>query len=122
MPASGVSTGDRGCWSHAGPDLSCAEPGQHAAQVALDAIGRKVAHPPTLTLEHAFANPADSRAYVAAHAQDMSEEVMYKHIDLYVNEYSIDLGAEGRGAVRLLFDRAASISVIPAAPSSLFLD
>ena len=30
--------------------------------------------------------------YITQHAQEMSEEVMRKHIDLYVNDYSIDLG------------------------------
>jgi 1,4-dihydroxy-6-naphthoate synthase len=74
------------------------------------------------SVEYAFANPADSRPYVRAHAQEMSEDVMYKHIDLYVNDYSIDLGAEGRGAVQLLFDRAARLGIIPAVPLSLFLD
>src|ERR1019366_5232120 len=44
------------------------------------------------SVEFAFANPKSSLNFVKAHAQEMSEEVMYKHIDLYVNNYSIDLG------------------------------
>jgi 1,4-dihydroxy-6-naphthoate synthase len=51
----------------------------------------------------------------------MSEEVMYKHIDLYVNEYSVDLGQEGRRAVELLFDKAAATGIIPTPPGNLFL-
>ena len=51
----------------------------------------------------------------------MSEEVMYRHIDLYVNEYSIDLGSEGRRAVELLFDRARSAGVIAPLDHPLFL-
>jgi 1,4-dihydroxy-6-naphthoate synthase len=51
----------------------------------------------------------------------MSEDVMYKHIDLYVNDYSVDLGAEGRRAVQLLFERAAATGIIPSAASNLFL-
>ena len=35
----------------------------------------------------------------------MSEEVMYQHINLYVNDYSVDLGADGRQAVEVLFER-----------------
>jgi 1,4-dihydroxy-6-naphthoate synthase len=73
------------------------------------------------SVEHAFANPKDSLPYVRAHAQEMSEEVMYKHIDLYVNRYSLDLGDEGRGAVELLFKRAASVGLIPAPGASLLL-
>jgi 1,4-dihydroxy-6-naphthoate synthase len=52
----------------------------------------------------------------------MSEEVMYQHIDLYVNEFSIDLGPEGRRAVELLFDRARAAGVIPPVDCQLFLD
>jgi 1,4-dihydroxy-6-naphthoate synthase len=74
------------------------------------------------SIEHAFAHRADSLPYVRAHAQEMSEEVMYRHIDLYVNEFSVDLGPEGRGAVEVLFDRAHAAGVIPAATKDLFLN
>ena len=46
---------------------------------------------------------------------------MYKHIDLYVNEFSVDLGKEGRRAVELLFERAAATGIIPPAANRLFL-
>jgi 1,4-dihydroxy-6-naphthoate synthase len=74
------------------------------------------------SVEYAFANRAASLPYVRAHAQEMRDDVMYKHIDLYVNEYSVDLGVEGERAVRLLFEKAAAAGVIPAAPGPLFLD
>ena len=51
----------------------------------------------------------------------MSEEVMYKHIDLYVNEYSVDLGVDGRRAVEVLFERARNSGVIPEMKEDLFL-
>jgi 1,4-dihydroxy-6-naphthoate synthase len=51
----------------------------------------------------------------------MSESVMYQHIDLYVNEYSIDLGHTGRRAVELLFDKAVAAGIIPAVEQPLFL-
>ena len=47
---------------------------------------------------------------------------MYQHIDLYVNDYSVDLGADGRRAVELLFDKARALGVIPPIEQSLFLD
>jgi 1,4-dihydroxy-6-naphthoate synthase len=47
---------------------------------------------------------------------------MYRHIDLYVNEYSVDLGEEGRRAVELLFEKAAATGIIPPARNTLFLD
>lgn len=73
------------------------------------------------SVEYAFAHRDASLPFVRAHAQEMSEEVMYKHIDLYVNEYSIDLGVEGRQAVTTLFDRAAASGIIPPFTSELFL-
>jgi 1,4-dihydroxy-6-naphthoate synthase len=74
------------------------------------------------SVEYAFAHREASLPYVRAHAQEMSEEVMYKHIDLYVNDFSIDLGDEGRAAVSALFDRARAAGVIPAMRSEIFVN
>jgi 1,4-dihydroxy-6-naphthoate synthase len=74
------------------------------------------------SVEYAFANRGASLPYVRAHAQEMSEEVMYQHIDLYVNEFSVDLGPEGRRAVGVLFDKARAAGVIPAVSEGLFLN
>ena len=73
------------------------------------------------SVEYAFAHRAASLPFVREHAQEMSEEVMYRHIDLYVNEYSVDLGAEGRRAVELLFERARAAGIIPEVSQDLFL-
>jgi 1,4-dihydroxy-6-naphthoate synthase len=73
------------------------------------------------SVEYAFAHRADSLPYVRAHAQEMSDRVMYQHIDLYVNEYSIDLGVEGRRAVETLFERARAAAVIPSLSDDLFM-
>ena len=73
------------------------------------------------SVEYAFAHRAASLPFVRKHAQEMSEEVMYRHIDLYVNEYSVDLGAEGRRAVELLFDRARAAGIIPEVSQDLFV-
>ena len=73
------------------------------------------------SVEYAFANRTASLPFVRAHAQEMSEEVMYQHIDLYVNEYSVDLGLEGRRAVEVLFERANGAGVIPPVTADLFL-
>jgi 1,4-dihydroxy-6-naphthoate synthase len=73
------------------------------------------------SVEYAFAHRSASLDYVRAHAQEMSEDVMYRHIDLYVNEYSVDLGAEGRRAVELLFAKADTARTIPVVDVPLFL-
>ena len=86
-----------------------------------DEVTRRVNCVLRRSVEYAFAHRSASLDFVRAHAQEMSEDVMYRHIDLYVNEYSIDLGAEGRRAVELLFDKAAATGIIPPANHSLFL-
>ncbi len=73
------------------------------------------------SVEYAFAHRTASLPYVRQHAQEMSEEVMYKHIDLYVNGHSVSLGEQGRRAVELLFARARAGGMIPAAAAPLFL-
>ena len=65
-----------------------------------DAIRRSV--------EHAFAHPADSLEYVRAHSQELSDEVCRQHIDLYVNEFTRDLGDDGMAAIDALLARAAA--------------
>ena len=74
------------------------------------------------SVEYAFEHRSASLPFVREHAQEMSEDVMYRHIDLYVNEYSIDLGTEGKRAVAMLFDRAKAAGLIPEALESLFLE
>jgi len=74
------------------------------------------------SVEYAFAHRTASLPFVREHAQEMSEAVMYQHIDLYVNEYSVDLGPDGRRAVELLFEKARALGVIPPIEQSLFLD
>lgn len=73
------------------------------------------------SVEYAFANPKSSLNFVKAHAQEMSEEVIYKHIGLYVNDYSIDLGTEGKRAIKLLFDKAQELGVINKIEEEIFL-
>ncbi|WP_443937336.1 menaquinone biosynthesis family protein [Pedobacter sp. MW01-1-1] len=73
------------------------------------------------SVEYAFANPTSSLDFIKQHAQAMDEAVMYKHIELYVNKYSIDLGAEGRKAIDTLFSLAKERNLIPAVPDQLYV-
>jgi 1,4-dihydroxy-6-naphthoate synthase len=87
-----------------------------------DDVKRAVNRVMRRSVEYAFANRAASLPYVRAHAQEMSEQVMYQHIDLYVNDYSVDLGEQGRRAVEVLFDRAQRAGIVPRVERDLFLD
>jgi 1,4-dihydroxy-6-naphthoate synthase len=74
------------------------------------------------SVEYAFAHPEASREFVRAHAQEMAEDVVAQHIALYVNDYSVDLGPEGRRAIEVLFTRAAATGVIGAPTQPLFVN
>jgi 1,4-dihydroxy-6-naphthoate synthase len=65
------------------------------------------------SVERAWADPSASAAYVAAHAAEMDPAVQRQHIDLYVNEFTADLGEEGYGAARTLLHRAAAAGITP---------
>lgn len=54
------------------------------------------------SVAYAFAHPEASRAYVRAHAQEMSDAVCDQHIALYVNAHSLDIGDEGLRAIERL--------------------
>ena len=51
------------------------------------------------SVEFAFAHYPEITQYTKEHAQAMDENVMRQHIELYVNNYSIDLGEDGRKAI-----------------------
>ena len=52
--------------------------------------------------------------FIRCNAHEMEEDVMRRHIDLYVNEYTTDLGVTGRNAIQTLFDKAANAGLITA--------
>ena len=56
------------------------------------------------SVEYAFSNYPFISPYVREHSQTMEEEVMRKHIDLYVNNFSIDLGENGRTAIEKFYE------------------
>jgi 1,4-dihydroxy-6-naphthoate synthase len=68
------------------------------------------------SVEHAWAHPEDSSAFVAAHADEMDPAVQQQHIGLYVNEFTADLGPEGYGAAEALLTRAYAAGLTPANP------
>ena len=73
------------------------------------------------SLEYARQNPKEPRAYIKSHAQELDDNVIDAHINLYVNDFSLDLGAEGITAVETLLARAESRGLIPKSREPLFL-
>ncbi len=58
------------------------------------------------SVSYALAHPASSATFVKEYAKEMEEEVIRQHIDLYVNNFTVDLGEEGSRAVTYLFREA----------------
>ena len=70
------------------------------------AVQQKIEKVLRRSVKYAFENPNCSADYVRCHAQEMEKEVVDAHIILYVNNYSVSLGEQGRKAVELLFEKA----------------
>jgi 1,4-dihydroxy-6-naphthoate synthase len=67
----------------------------------------------------AWANPDAGRDFVLANAQEMEQDVVQQHIALYVNEFTLDLGREGRAAADALLGRAAAAGLTPSVKLNL---
>jgi 1,4-dihydroxy-6-naphthoate synthase len=74
------------------------------------------------SLEYAYAHPNEPKVYIRQHALEMEDAVMQAHIDLYVNQFSLDVGDEGERAVRELFGRARAKGLIPPSDLPLFIE
>jgi 1,4-dihydroxy-6-naphthoate synthase len=84
-------------------------------QLKIDSILKK-------SISHAFDNPGGALDFIRAHAQEMDEEVMYKHIQLYVNNFTRDLGVNGRKAIEILYNKALELNLIRKIERDIFID
>jgi 1,4-dihydroxy-6-naphthoate synthase len=65
------------------------------------------------SIRYAQTHPEEHRDYIRRHAAEMEESVTCQHIDLYVNEYSLDIGTAGEQAIRFLFAEAEKKGIVP---------
>ena len=70
---------------------------------------------------YARTHPGEAARYIGEHAQEMSPEVCAAHIELYVNDFSSDLGDEGIRAVTCLLKRAEQAGLIPPSELPIFI-
>lgn len=73
------------------------------------------------SIEYAFAHPQEALPYIREHARELSDEVTQSHIKLYVNDFSVDLGSEGRDAISFLYQKACEVGIIKELPREIFL-
>ncbi len=73
------------------------------------------------SVEYARSHPLAVMGYVKEHAQELDEEVIQKHIQLYVNDYSLDLGTQGREAISTLYRKGFELGLINKLTEPVFL-
>lgn len=73
------------------------------------------------SIEYAKNNISETYEFIKQYSQETSDDVIRKHIALYVNNYTESMGQEGREAVKDMFRRAADAGVIPAPGEEIFL-
>jgi len=73
------------------------------------------------SIEFAFKYPESSREYVKHYAQELNERVIKEHINLYVNSFTVELGAVGKEAVMTLFEKAKKEKIIIELPDNIFV-
>jgi 1,4-dihydroxy-6-naphthoate synthase len=88
--------------------------GRNLAQIMEDVTRR--------SLLFARQQPEEVWPYVKVHAQEMDDSVIQQHIDLYVNDYSLELGEEGTLAISKMLELAHEHGLVPPLPANLFLD
>lgn len=74
------------------------------------------------SVEFALANPGSSYDFVKNYAQELNEKVIQKHINLYVNNFTVDLGETGKKAVKTLYDKAVEERIIERFQPDIFVE
>lgn len=64
------------------------------------------------SVEYAFGHREETKDYIKAHSQELADSVIERHINLYVNEYSMDFGDNGLKAIEEFFRRAEDKGII----------
>lgn len=84
-------------------------------------VQKKVDRVMRRSVEYAFQNKDNVMPFVRCYAQAMEDDVMMSHIGLYVNDFTIDLGLTGRGAVQYMMDVASEKGLIGKVSDNLFV-
>ncbi|MFX3635810.1 MAG: 1,4-dihydroxy-6-naphthoate synthase [Candidatus Pristimantibacillus sp.] len=73
------------------------------------------------SVAYAWEHPEASREYIMQHAQEMDPKVAEAHIQLYVNDFTGELGNSGYAAITTLLSRAAEEGLVPAIDTAALL-
>jgi 1,4-dihydroxy-6-naphthoate synthase len=75
----------------------------------------------TRSVEFALQYPSSSNDFVCKNAQAMDADVIRKHIELYVNDFSVSLGNKGKEAIKFLYRKAYELNLIEKEPQDIFV-
>lgn len=73
------------------------------------------------SVDYGFDNPENCLPYIQANSQELAPEVVKSHIDLYVNEYSKDLGVGGMSAIEKFIEKGRKAGALPESAMRLSL-
>lgn len=74
------------------------------------------------SIEYANAHPHESNSFIHEYAQAIEDDVLKKHIALFVNDFSLSLGKQGQNAIETLYDKAFEHGIIKSKPTQIFLN
>jgi 1,4-dihydroxy-6-naphthoate synthase len=74
------------------------------------------------SIEFALEHPDSSKDYVRKFANNSDDSIVDKHIRLYVNQFTVDMGREGKEALRKLFEVASEYRIVDKAVDNYFID
>jgi 1,4-dihydroxy-6-naphthoate synthase len=65
------------------------------------------------SLQMSFDSPELSLPYIQEHSQELAKSVIDDHVGLYVNDYSLELGREGMGAIKAFLEKGRAVGILP---------
>lgn len=72
------------------------------------------------SIEFAYSQPDAGKEYIRTHSQEMEPDVIAQHIALYVNDFSVTLGPDGRSAIAFLLHKGLETGLLPAVTQPIF--
>ncbi|RMG03167.1 MAG: 1,4-dihydroxy-6-naphthoate synthase [Nitrospirae bacterium] len=82
----------------------------------LEGISRAIQQSIIFSREH----PEEACDFIQSNAQELSEDVQKRHIELYVNDFSLNMGKEGKTAVRTLLEMGSEKGILPTLKENIF--
>ncbi len=74
------------------------------------------------SIEYALKHPGEAMPFIKKHAQQTNDAIIEKHINLFVNEFTIQLGDVGKEAIEYLYEKARELNLIPAVAKTIFVE